>query len=76
VENFKNLIRQLKPGLTEIIFHPSVETENFKTILYTWEQRVWEAKMFSDPDLVQFFTDEGIIYTNWKEIMDRFENKK
>ena len=76
VENFKNLIRQLKPGLTEIIFHPSVETENFKTILYTWEQRVWEAKMFSDPDLVQFFTDEGIIFTNWKEIMDRFENKK
>ena len=72
IENFKNLIRSLPPGLTEIIFHPSVETENLKTITNSWQQRVWEAEMFSDPDLIKFFEDEGIIFTNWKEIMKRF----
>jgi len=75
IENFKNLIRSLPPGLTEIIFHPSVETENLKTITNSWQQRVWEAEMFSDPGLISFFEEEGIVFTNWKEIMKRFNAK-
>ena len=71
VENFKKLIKSLKPGLTEIIFHPSVETENLKTITNSWQQRVWEAKMFSDPALTDFFKSEGIVFTNWNDIMKR-----
>ncbi len=71
--NFKELIKSLKPGITEIIFHPSVETDNLKSITGSWQQRVWEAKMFSDPNLIKFFEEEGIIFTNWKEIMKRFK---
>jgi predicted glycoside hydrolase/deacetylase ChbG (UPF0249 family) len=74
VEKFKALIRSLKPGITEIIFHPSVQTENLKTITNSWQQRAWEAKMFSDPDLENFFKSEGIIFTNWNDLMQRFEN--
>lgn len=73
IENFKNLLRGLPPGLTEIIFHPSVETERLKTITNSWQQRVWEAEMFSDPDLAGFFEEEGILFTNWKEIMKSFK---
>ena len=72
VNNFKILIKALPPGLTEIIFHPSVESEELKDITNSWQQRVWEYEMFSDPDLIKFFEDEGIIFTNWKEIMKRF----
>ncbi len=72
VEDFMTLIRSFSPGLTEIVFHPSVETENLKTITNSWQQRVWEVKMFSDPDLIKFFEEEGIIFTNWIEIMSRF----
>jgi hypothetical protein len=75
IENFKQLIKSLPPGLTEIIFHPSVNTENLKSITGSWQQRVWEAKMFGDPDLIKFFEEEGIIFTNWKEIMKRFEKR-
>ena len=74
-EAFKTLIQALRPGLTEIIFHPSVESEQLKNITNSWQQRVWEAEMFADADMVQFFKDEGIIFTNWKEIMKRFKNK-
>jgi len=73
VQSFKDLIKSLRPGLTEIIFHPSVPSENLKSITGSWQQRNWEAEMFADPDLKQFFEDEGIIFTNWKEIMQRFE---
>ena len=71
ITKFKELIQSLKPGITEIIFHPSVETDNLKSITGSWQQRVWEAKMFSDPDLIKFFENEGIIFTNWKEMMKR-----
>ena len=71
IENFKKLVASFKPGLTEIIFHPSVETENLKTITNSWQQRVWEAKMFSDPQLTDFFKKEGIVFTNWNDLMKR-----
>ncbi len=73
--NFFKLVDSLKEGLTEIIFHPSVPTENMKSITGTWQQRAWEAELFSDPEVIHYFKDKGIILTNWKEIMNRFENK-
>jgi chitin disaccharide deacetylase len=76
VQAFKDLIKSLRPGLTEIIFHPSVASENLKNITGSWQQRIWEYEMFSDPDLIKFFEDEGIIFTDWKEIMRRFNAKK
>lgn len=75
-DNFFALVKSLNPGLTEIIFHPSVETENLKTITNSWQQRVWEAQLFSDPLVHQFFEQEGIIHTNWTEIMKRFGDPK
>ena len=70
-DNFFNLLNSLEPGLTEIIFHPSVETENLKTIMGPWEQRVWEARLFSDPVVKEFLEENNIIITTWKEIMKR-----
>ena len=74
--NFFKLVESLREGLTEIIFHPSVPTENMKTITGTWQQRGWEGDLFADPIVIQFFKDKGIIITNWKEIMRRFDHKK
>lgn len=68
-------VKSLKPGLTEIIFHPALLTENLKTITNSWQQRVWEAELFADPVVRDFFKQEGIIITNWKEIMKRFDKK-
>ena len=73
--NFFKLIKSLNAGLTEIIFHPSEQTENLKTITGSWQQRVWEGELFADPVVHQFITEERIIITNWKEIMKRFGEK-
>lgn len=73
-ENFFNHVKEIPAGLTEIIFHPSVESENLKTITNSWQQRVWEAEMFADPVVKKFFKDEGIIFTTWKELMKRFND--
>ncbi len=72
-ENFFNLIRSLEPGLTEIIFHPQYDTEYGRTITGTWQQRAWEVDLFADPVVKKFFEEEGILFTNWKDIMERFD---
>lgn len=72
---FIALVSSLSPGLTEIIFHPSVETENLKTITNSWQQRVWEAEIFSDPVVKKFFEDNNIIITTWKEVMKRHQDR-
>jgi predicted glycoside hydrolase/deacetylase ChbG (UPF0249 family)/predicted neuraminidase len=69
---FLALVNSLNDGLTEIIFHPSVETDNLKSITGSWQQRVWEAQLFSDPVVINYFRDNGIILTTWKEIMEKF----
>ncbi|MBN1562039.1 polysaccharide deacetylase family protein [candidate division KSB1 bacterium] len=74
-QNFYALIRSFPPGLHEIIFHPSVETDNLKTITNSWQQRVWEARMFADPEVLQFFQNEKISFTNWKEMMRRHRGR-
>ncbi len=74
-QKFYDLVRSLSPGLNEIIFHPSTLTEGMKHITGTWQQRAWEAQMFDDPEVLAFFEREGIEFTNWKEIMKRFDEQ-
>ena len=73
-EKFINHVKELPAGLTEIIFHPSVESENLKTITNSWQQRVWEAQLFSDPIVKQYFIDEDIVFTNLDEIITHAED--
>ena len=75
-QKFFELVRSLPPGITEIIFHPSVETEGLRHITNSWKQRVWESQMFTDPEVQQFFEREGILFTNWKEMMRRFDEQQ
>jgi predicted glycoside hydrolase/deacetylase ChbG (UPF0249 family) len=72
-DKFFQLVQSLSPGLNEIIFHPSVLSDTLKAITGTWQQRAWEAQLFADPAVQAFFEREGVLFTNWKEIMKRFD---
>src|SRR5690606_15893148 len=74
-DNFMKLVNSLEPGITEIIFHPSFETENMKTITGSWQQRAWEAAMFADEEVISFFKENDIILTTWREVMKRYGQK-
>jgi len=70
-DNFFEVVKSLNPGIAEIIFHPSVESDKLKEITDSWQQRVWEAQLFADPEVIDFLREEQIIFTNWKELMER-----
>jgi predicted glycoside hydrolase/deacetylase ChbG (UPF0249 family) len=72
-QKFFDQLRLFEPGLNEIIYHPSVETEGLKKITNSWQQRVWEDRLFGDPVVQRFIKDNDIIVTDWKEVMARFK---
>lgn len=73
--NYFSMVRSLEPGLTESIFHPSVETEGLKHITGSWQQRAWEHQLFGDPEVQEFFKRENAVLTNWREVMRRFDQR-
>ena len=73
-DNFFEVVKSLNPGIAEIVFHPSVESDKLKEITDSWQQRVWEAQLFADQEVIDFLKDEQIIFTNWKELMERLFN--
>ncbi len=74
-QGFFDLVRSLEPGITQILFHPSVDTQAFRRITDQWQQRVWESQLFADAEVKQFFEDEGILFTTWREMMRRFRQE-
>ena len=75
-QKFFAMVQSMRPGLNEVIFHPSIDTDGLRRITGSWQQRIWEAKMFADQEVKRFLEVEGVLFTNWKEIMRRFEGGK
>jgi predicted glycoside hydrolase/deacetylase ChbG (UPF0249 family) len=75
-EQLITLLREMKPGITEIIVHCTVLTENFSQISGSGQKREAELHLMTDPDVKKFIEDEGIILTTWRELMQRRQRVK
>jgi len=65
------LLREMKPGITEIIVHCTVPTEVFSYISHSGANREAELRLMTDPDIKAFIQREGIILTTWDELKKR-----
>lgn len=70
------LVGSLDPGVVQIVFHPSAESEAMKHITGTWRIRGWEARLFGDPDVAECFKSNGILQTDWKDLKKRFDERR
>ena len=70
-EKLMEVLKNLKPGVTEIIFHASQPTEDFPIITGSSEARRADLKALTDPRVKKLMQDRGIILTTWKELMER-----
>ena len=73
-EKFLGLLKELKPGLTEILFHASIPTEDFPLITSSSESRRADMKALTDPAVKKLIQERGIILTTWKELKERRKN--
>lgn len=65
------LLRDVKPGITEIIVHCTAPTEAFAQISSSGPAREAELRLMTDPDVRAFLEEEGIILTTWRELKER-----
>lgn len=70
-EKFLALLKELKPGVTEILFHASIPTEEFPLITSSSESRHADTKALTDPAVKKLIQERGIILTTWKELKER-----
>lgn len=70
-ERLLSLLQDLKPGVTEILFHASRPTEDFPIITGSSESRFADLKALTDPKVRQLIQQRGIVLTTWRELMER-----
>jgi len=70
-EQLIKLLDEMKPGITEIIVHCTVQTEVFSHISGSGPAREAELRLMTDPDVRKFIDNEGIILTTWRELKER-----
>ena len=65
------VIRNLKPGITWFNVHPTMPTEEGRTITGDRELLWGDYNALVDPRLMEVIEEEGIVLTSWKEMMER-----
>lgn len=70
---FSQLLASLQPGLTQIVLRPAQDSPGLRALTPDWQQRVWDAQLLRDEQIQQQMKQEGIVLTNWREVMKRFE---
>jgi predicted glycoside hydrolase/deacetylase ChbG (UPF0249 family) len=65
------IIKNLKPGVTELYIHASKETDELKAITNSWAKRAEEARLFtSDSEFRKLIQDENIILIGYRSLME------
>ncbi|HEY5509684.1 MAG TPA: polysaccharide deacetylase family protein [Prolixibacteraceae bacterium] len=66
-----NIIKNLKPGVTELFIHASKRSEDVRLISSTAEKRAQEAECFTiDPDIKQLIKDQGVILIGYRPLLE------
>lgn len=68
---FAKLLEELKPGITEVLFHASIPTDDFPLITSSSESRHADTRALTAPEVKEVVKRRGIILTTWKEVMER-----
>ncbi|MBQ9115648.1 MAG: polysaccharide deacetylase family protein [Clostridia bacterium] len=71
-ENYREYIfelyRTLENGVTETYIHPAIECDEIKSITPCWHRRVWEHRLFSDPNTLEYIRSLGIKLINYRDL--------
>ncbi|WP_307860707.1 polysaccharide deacetylase family protein, partial [Paenibacillus cisolokensis] len=64
------LLRSLRPGVSEIIIHPSPVTDELRAFHGQPDKRGMEMDLFRDPEVQETIREEGIILIRWKDLQN------
>jgi chitin disaccharide deacetylase len=65
---YKNLLRNLKPGVTMLIVHLGMNDPELKATTNSWEERYGDFLSFTDPEIEALIKELGVKLTTWREM--------
>ncbi|MBM3821703.1 MAG: ChbG/HpnK family deacetylase [Verrucomicrobia bacterium] len=65
------LLKSLRPGVTEILFHSSRLTEELPVITGSSESRMGDLEALTSPEVRALIQERNILQTTWKELAQR-----
>ena len=66
-----NILKNLKPGVTELFIHASKESDELKAITNSWKVRIQEAEVFTnDADITKLIKDEHILLIGYRPLLE------
>jgi len=72
VKNFwLRIVKNLKPGVTELYIHAALPTDELKAITGSWSTRAQEYEVFThDPDMQRLIKEQNIILMGYRPIRE------
>ncbi len=67
-QSYHDVLRNLKPGVTMLIVHLGLDTEELKATTGSWQQRYADFQTFTDPATKKLMAELGIRTTTWREL--------
>lgn len=68
---WKRVLRELKPGVTELYIHPALATEEMQHIAGSWKERAEEFRLFTtDAEVRRILKEQDVKLIGWRVIRD------
>lgn len=72
--NYSDVIKNLEPGITQLIIHPSYHDPDFTfSSSVRHKKRDADARIFQSEEMRQFIKNENVKLIGWREIRDAYD---
>jgi predicted glycoside hydrolase/deacetylase ChbG (UPF0249 family) len=68
--NYLKILRELKPGVNELIIHCGVDNDELKAITNSHANRDGDRRIFTDPEVMAEIKKLGIELVTWKQLRE------
>ncbi len=68
-ETILKIWTDIPDGVTETFIHPCKEDDELKTIMGSWQYRVWEYNVINDPETHKYLKEHGVELISYRDLI-------